>query len=232
MHKSRPLDRSTPYPITSLPMHEQLFFSTSVCLEIFLSMNFPYSVISYTFVLLGSYPESWPLLFNAPFTASSLADFWTRRWHGIYQHVFDHLSTAILCVIPVSLSSPPSLPKRIIRSVIIFGLSALFHVIVMYRLDMMQTEHLRTFMDPSILSFFLLQPLSLALEVFVISPACDAFIPPIWRNTVSQVWVWAFLLWLGRFWSDVWVYRGLWDEKWSVVRWSVVRGLLGRKWVV
>jgi len=171
-------------------------------------------------------------MFDAPFTANSLADFWTRRWHAIFRRVFNRLSKAIICVLPISRSFPPSLTQRITRSVVIFGLSALLHIVLMYRIDMLETEHPRTFMDPSILKFFLSMPFGLALEVLVVLPGCKAFVPAGWRSTVSRVWAWAFLLWAGRFWSDVWIHRGFWDEKERVVGWSLVRGLLYGEWAV
>jgi len=216
---------STPHFITRLPWQEQLSLSASVCCEIYLSMNFPYTLISCAFVLLGSFPENWPPLFNAPIMACSLADFWTKRWHATYRRVFHRLSKAILCVLPISHPSPSWAP-RIIRSVVIFGLSALFHVLVMYRADMLQADRPRMLMDPSIIKFFLLQPFGLALENFVVLPACKLFVPVGWRSTISRIWVWTFMLWSGRFWSDVWISRGFWDEKWNVARLSVVRGLL------
>ena len=230
INKSRTWDRSTPYPITSLPWHEQLIFSLSVCAQTLLSITIPYTIHALTFVLLGSHPESWPPMFNAPFFSSSLADFWTRRWHAIFRRVFGHFSTAILCIIPIPRSSPPSLAERTIRSVVIFGLSATLHILLMYRIDMVETGHPQTFLDPSILKFFLSMPLGLTLEALVVLPMSKAFVPAGWRITVSRVWAWAFLLWAGRFWSDVWVHRGFWDEKERVVGWSVVRGVLYGEW--
>jgi hypothetical protein len=102
----------------------------------------------------------------------------------------------------------------------------------MYRIDMHETVHPRKFFDHSILKFFLSQPLGLALEVLVVLPVCKTFIPANWRKTVSRSWTWAFLLWAGRFWSDVWVHRGFWEEKERVVGWSIVRGMLYGKWAV
>src|SRR5882762_4135505 len=232
INKSRTWDRSTPYPITSLPWYEQLVFSTSVCAGTALSITLPFTLISSTFVLLGSHPESWPPMFDAPFTSTSLADFWTRRWHAIFRRVFDRLSKGILFVLPISRSSPPSRVQRAIRAVVIFGLSASLHILLMYRIDMLETEHPRTFLDPSIIKFFLSQPFGLALEVLIVLPTCKAFVPAGWRRTVSRAWTWVFLLWAGRFWSDVWVHRGFWDEKERVVGWSVVRGLLYGQWAV
>ena len=50
--KSRTWARSNPYPITSLPWHEQLVYATSVCAQTALSITFPYTIVSSIFVLL------------------------------------------------------------------------------------------------------------------------------------------------------------------------------------
>lgn len=232
INKSRIWDTSSPYPITSLPWYEQIVFSTSVCARTALSITVPYTVISSLFVFLGSYPESWPPMFDAPFTATSLADFWTKRWHAIFRRVFERLSIVVLRLIPIPKRTPPSLAQRTIRSIVVFGLSASLHIMLIYRVDMNETEYPRTFLDPSILKFFFTQPLGLALEVLLVLPLCDTFIPPKWGKVVTRVWAWVFLLWAGRFWSDVWVGRGFWDPSERCVGWSVVRGVLYGEWAV
>jgi Membrane bound O-acyl transferase family len=169
-------------------------------------------------------------MFNAPFAASSLADFWTRRWHAIFRRVFDRLSMAIL--FPISRSSPPSLAQRTTRSVVIFGLSASLHILVMHRASMLEPKYPGAFINPSVLKFFLSQPIFLAFEFFVLLPACNAFAPTRWQSSVSRLWTWVFIIWAGRFWSDAWVFRGFLDEREKVVGWSVVRGVLYGKWAV
>ena len=227
INKSRTWDTSSPYPITSLPWYEQIIFSTSVCACTALSITVPYTVVSSIFVLLGSYPGSWPPMFDAPFTATSLADFWTKRWHAIFRRVFERLSIVVLRVVPA--------PKRVqhtIRSLLVFSLSASLHIMIIYRVDMSQTEHPRTFLDPSILKFFLSQPPGLALEILFVLPLCNTFLTPRWRNVVTRIWTWVFLLWAGRFWSDVWVGRGFWGPTQRCVGWSVVRGVLYGQWAI
>ena len=227
INKSRTWDTSSPYPITSLPWYEQMIFSTSVCACTALSITVPYTAISSLFVLLGSHPESWPPMFDAPFTATSLADFWTKRWHAIFRRVFERLSIAVLRVIPV-----PKGAQRSIRSIVVFGLSASLHIMLIYRVDIGATEYPRTFLDPSIFKFFLSQPPGLALEVLFVLPSCNTFVAPRWRSVVTRIWTWVFLLWAGRFWSDVWVGRGFWDPTQRCVGWSIVRGMLYGQWAI
>ena len=232
IQKSRNWDQSNPHSITSLPWHEQLVFSVSVCAQTVLRMTVLYTLFSCICVTLGSYPESWPPMFDAPFSASSLADFWTRRWHTLFRRVFDRLSKPILHILINPRSTPPSLAQRTVRSVVIFGISALVHMLLMYRIDMLETEYPRRFLDRSILKFFLSQPVGLILEELVVLPARNTFVPVGWRGATSRLYTWVFLSWSGRFWSDAWVHRGFWDEKERAIWWSVVRGVLYGKWAV
>ena len=229
INKSRTWNIRNPHPITTLPFHEQIVFSISVCIGILLSITLPYTVTSCLAVCLGSHPSSWPPMFNAPFTSTSLVDFWTRRWHAIFRHVFGRLSTAILYVLPIPNYKPLNHKARTIRAIVIFGLSGYLHIMLMHRVINM--GHPRTFLDPSILKFFLLQPMGLVMETLVVVPLCDATFGVRWRNTITRAWTWMFMLFLGRYWSDVWVSSGLWDENEKVVGISLIRGIIKGQWI-
>ena len=231
--KSRTWDTTNPFPITSLSWPEQMIFSTTVCAQTTVGMSISYTLTAVPFVLMGSRPENWPPLFHSPFSATSLTDFWTKRWHAIFRRVFLRLSSVMLRILPIrtNQTSQPSTAERIIRFIPVFTLSASLHILVIYRIDMRQPDGGRNiFPDTSILKFFLAQPLGMAIETLVVLPACNASVPLRWRGTVMRIWTWIFLLWSGRFWSDVWINRGFWEPKERAVGWSIVRGVLYGHW--
>jgi hypothetical protein len=78
--KSREWDTRLPHPITDggLSVLEQLAFAFSVCATTALSITIPATVIAIVSVVCGAPVEAWPPMFDAPFSAVSLADFWTR----------------------------------------------------------------------------------------------------------------------------------------------------------
>ena len=231
--KSRMWDTTNPFPITSLSWPEQIIFSITVCAQTALNMSISYILTAVPFILMGSHPENWPPLFHSPFSATSLTDFWTKRWHTIFRRVFLRISNFMLRIFPIRTNQTlqPSTAERTLRSILVFALSATLHVLVMYRIDMRQPEGGRnTFLDTSILKFFLSQPLGVAIETLIVLPVCNALVPSRWRSTVTRLWAWSFLLWSGRFWSDVWISRGFWDPKERVVGWSLVRGVLYGRW--
>lgn len=79
--------------IPSLPMPTRYLVST--CLHfatgcgIVAGFKMCYSLLTIFGVLVFSHsPSVWPPVFNNPWTASSLHDFWARRWHQVFRHTF------------------------------------------------------------------------------------------------------------------------------------------------
>ncbi|KAF7974748.1 hypothetical protein HWV62_11329 [Athelia sp. TMB] len=220
--KSRiwPREPPNPHPITSLPVHEQFVFSICVCVQTALALSLTHTVFAAAAVAAGSSPSAWPPMLRAPFTGTtSLRDFWTHRWHLIFRRVFGRLARAV-----------PLVPY----AVTIFAFSALLHILLMYRIDMhvpAAVDPTRTLFDTSILKFFLVQPLGLLIEALFVLPLIGR-LPAGWQTSAGRIWTWAWMLWTGRYWSDVWVHRGFWEPQERAVGWSVVRGVLYGKWAI
>ncbi|KZV83433.1 hypothetical protein EXIGLDRAFT_314418 [Exidia glandulosa HHB12029] len=230
VNKGRDWDTRSLYPVTSLPWLEQLPRALSVCVGTVTAIVVEHSIISALFVgVLGAPVEGWPSMFDAPFSATSLADLWTNRWHSIFRQSFNRLSLPILWIIPQSAGRGV---RRFCRALAIFCLSALFHVLFMHRLETNELFIHPNFLDLSILKFFLLQPLFLALEWLVIAPLARRFLPERWQTVPTRIFAWSSLLFTGRYWADVWARRGLWGHEEKVVGASIVRGLWKGDWIV
>lgn len=80
LNKSRIWDNTLPHPITGdgLSIPEQLAFSFSLCACTCLSISMQFTLISSVAIICGAPIEAWPPMFDAPFSAMSLSDFWTR----------------------------------------------------------------------------------------------------------------------------------------------------------
>ena len=76
--------RATP-PSVSSPNASTHFSSA-------LGILISYTILSIICVALGSPPSTWPPIFTSPFSATSLGDFWSHRWHAIFRRNFDRLS--------------------------------------------------------------------------------------------------------------------------------------------
>ncbi|KAJ1299792.1 hypothetical protein OPQ81_012008 [Rhizoctonia solani] len=164
-------------------------------------------------------------MFDRPFSATSLEDFWTRRWHSLFRRTFDRLSLGILGGIERTTGPLPVRFRKFLRVTTIFGLSAFLHLLLMYRLPTSETHYHPAFFDPSILAFFLSQPLALLFERIVIHPLSRG------NMWVTRICAWSWLLYSGRWWADVWIRRGMWDQEEKVVGYSLVRGLWDGNWI-
>ncbi|CAE6447515.1 unnamed protein product [Rhizoctonia solani] len=226
-NKHRIWDCSQLHPITNggLSIPEQLLAAFSVCVTTSLSISISALLVSIISVTCRAPAEAWPPVFDQPFSAVSLEDFWTQRWHSLFRRTFDRLSLGILGAIERITGPLPLRFRKFLRMATIFGLSAFLHLLLMHRLPISETHHHPAFFDRSILAFFLSQPLALVFERSVVQPL---FGGNVW---VTRAYAWAWLLYSGRWWADVWIRRGMWDQEEKVVGYSLVRGLWNGNWV-
>ena len=217
------------YPITSLPWHQQIMYAISVCVGTALSIDKPYTLVSVIFVTLGSDPASWPPQFNHPFTAISLSDFWTTRWHASFRRVSFVVSAAI-----VDLSHRLVAHRRaraLAKGICIFSITCLMHLGLMHRVNPPELPTARPFWDRSTVLFFLAQPLGMFLEAVLVRPAVvRTFRSPSVRQNVTRAWAWGWLVYTGRWWSDVWVKNGCWGPTEVLLPFSPIRGILYGQW--
>ncbi|KAF8514039.1 hypothetical protein JB92DRAFT_2720092 [Gautieria morchelliformis] len=254
--RSRSWDTTSRYPVSSLSVLEQSVFPMCICGGIFLVIDLAYTTLSTVCVLCGSSPDSWPPMFHSPFSCTSLSDFWAHRWHWVFRRVFDRLSIPFVCIMASMLRLTGKGVRQkehivtVTRTVIIFALSTLLHLIVLYRAT--QTAYRKNygtefprFWDIDLLLFFMGQPVGLFFESAVIIPIANWMFPSKeqprspqkaghrWeRVALMRMCTWAFLIWTGRWGTDKWVRIGFFDENEMVVPFSVWRGVWRGKWKI
>jgi hypothetical protein len=218
------------YPVTSLPWPQQIIYAISICVGTALSIDKPYTLVSIIFVSLGSDPASWPPQFNHPFTASSLSDFWTTRWHASFRRV-SFLTSAALVDLAHQLVTHRR-TRALARGMCIFGITCLMHLGLMHRINPPELPlGSRSFWDRGTLLFFLAQPVGMFLEAVVVRPIIvRVFEDPAVRRNATRAWTWAWLVWTGRWWSDVWVKNGCWGPTEVLMPLSPIRGILYGQW--
>lgn len=220
------------HPVTTLTLHYQLYYATVVCMMTALQISIPYTAVSIGAVALGSQPESWPPMFDHPFQAVSLQDFWTHRWHASFRRIFLMVSAAAVHASKQFVTNRRS--RQAFRGICIFFLSCTMHLALMYRIRPLSLpEDAISFIDREIFLFFLLQPVGMLLEVMLVRPFALGCCGSNTHRAVwfTRAWAWIWLLWTGRYWSDVWVKHGLWGPEERVVGYSLFRGLLYGEWV-
>ncbi|KAJ2927093.1 hypothetical protein H1R20_g9975, partial [Candolleomyces eurysporus] len=163
------------------------------------SIQFGYDLMTLTGVgVLGNEPWEWPPLFDCPVKATSLAEFWGRRWHQLFRDLF-------VSFLPSGKKLKEKREKEVKRSetgratsiLTAFFLSTLLHVAGLWGMG-------RGMGFWSVTTFFLMNGLGVILE-------------KTWtRVTGHKVggalgWVWT-LVWLvgwGNLLVDVWTRTGV-----------------------
>ncbi|KAG8832286.1 hypothetical protein FRC17_001568 [Serendipita sp. 399] len=132
------------YPVVSL-LAFRYFVSTMITFAIgfgvIAGFNMVYSLLVLFFVgLLGHNPESWAFpLFDHPWRATSLADFWGRRWHQTLRQTFFTFGGRPLEYVLSKVTSVFTADERMRRNIGRMGLvlgtftaSGLFHGLAIY----------------------------------------------------------------------------------------------------
>ncbi|KAG8951328.1 hypothetical protein FRC03_012583 [Tulasnella sp. 419] len=229
---TRTWDTSIARPLTStLPLHLQFFYAFLVCGMTALSIATPYYVNALLTMPLGVPPSAWPPMFDQPFRAKSLQDFWSYRWHTIFRRTSDEISRGILFLLPSSYFTFHPRFIKLLRALIIFGISMVLHFFLVWALpiDDETYPYAAGLINPQIAKFFLSQPLGIFIELVLVQPM-TAHLPDGWRKTIRRAFAWGWLLWSGRYWSDVWISRGLWGAKERYVLFSPVRRIVYGRW--
>ena len=79
-------DETLPLPVRYL---RASIISTLAAFAIYAVLQIGYDLVTIPGILvLGQDPAQWPPMFDAPWCATSLSDFWGRRWHQLLRHTF------------------------------------------------------------------------------------------------------------------------------------------------
>ncbi|KAF8328075.1 uncharacterized protein EI90DRAFT_2974508 [Cantharellus anzutake] len=169
--KSMDFNVLSPYPVSAtLPLWLQILCAIALCTWIYLGIAVYYCIISIFFTFIGiTSPEAWPPMFNMPFFADSIADFWGNRWHYLLRQTFGSL----LSVFSSASDGRAMNPRRLAfhrgkNVVIVFIFSTLLHLIIMDRVPIDARRPHTKFWDVSIISFYLAQPIGIILESLLV----------------------------------------------------------------
>lgn len=205
--KLLPFDATEMYPVSEgLSIYQQLFCSVAICVWTYLAIVSEFTLLALLCVgLLGvSAPTSWVPMFDSPLSASSLPDFWGKRWHYIFRRTFDRVLIPFLPRHDGKLLSSKesetgekkSQNAVLTRAAATFVLSTTLHLIVMHRNPPSPAHPYGAFWDPSVLSFFLAQPVGIVLDTMITSTLVSAFSArPQTVSYVRRTFAWAWLLW-------------------------------------
>lgn len=159
-------------------------------------------------------PRSWPPLLRSPLSATSLADFWTYRWHSVLRRMFVFMGYKPMRALTAWMGKVPSTAAGVLGS---FFVSGVLHESALY----LGTSDIP--LDPRLpsLCFFLCQGIGLVLEqVFTRMTG-----KPV-RGWYGRAWLLLSLVIPGADVSRAWLGRGLLDHQptpdtWEWWRWCL-----------
>ncbi|KDQ17235.1 hypothetical protein BOTBODRAFT_30051 [Botryobasidium botryosum FD-172 SS1] len=217
-------DTTLAHPITSLPTFDRVLHTASLSVWLVTTMDLQIIIPALIALPLGSHPSSWSLLFNSTLSATSVAGFWTRRWHSLYRRSFTRLAH-----LPWLIASKLFLPRlaNFVRLVIVFAFSMGMHLIIeaWAPVDEQHPHHV----DWAIVFCFMMQPVGILIERFFIVPLSRLLPRPL-REVVMRMWTWGFFIWTTGYWWDVWIRRGTHNREDGGIGVSLVRRLDWGPW--
>lgn len=176
-----------PIPVPTILL--QAGIAASIGAGTWLVLSWPYHLLATFSILLGIYePDAFdPNLFSNPFGATSLLDFWGRRWHQNFRRDFTLLSTATVRVL--------RLPQRAALP-LVFVFSAAYHAAF-------QPAAIGPQALLSVAAFFTLSGVGAGLEA-----AFRAITGRKVRGLPGRVWAVGFFLATGYMMRDGWIDAG------------------------
>ena len=160
----------------------------SVGFMIYASMQAMCQIFSlFSLIFLCHSPTQWPPLFDHPWLATSLSQFWSRRWHQLFKDIFVSFGGNTLDL----------LMGRIGRVLGAFFVSGLLHAFGLWGLGQ-GGEFLK------VIGFFMIMALGILLEnswKFFTGSRVDGFF--------GRVWTFVWLVGWGNILVDAWTTKGL-----------------------
>lgn len=206
MRSTRQWDLTKTNPVTSLPLAQQIGYTLVMGVFMYAGVDLAFASIGLLLVpVLGFPPNSCPPFYDRnPFAAGSLAELWSSRWHVLCRRIFERLSLPVVWSLRRITRSKKTINFG--RCFAVFAISAALHLAPAYAIPTSST-HRRQMLDPGTIKFFLSQPFGVLLEVAVVNPATEG-LPKGWRTAVRRVYLWVWIVWTGRWWSDAYVLWG------------------------
>ncbi|GJE93114.1 membrane bound O-acyl transferase family-domain-containing protein [Phanerochaete sordida] len=174
-----------------LPLVPRYLFSSLISLltatGIYFSITMLYHTATVAGFALAPDPRAWPPLSDAPWAATSLRDFWGRRWHQLFRRLF------------VQIGARPAQAVFGRAGGVLggFALSAVLHDVCIWGMG-------RGTAFPQIGGFFLLNGVAVIAE-----QAFERATGRKVRGYAGWVWTMLFVLATGNLLVDAWLTRGL-----------------------
>ena len=173
------------------PLHRyscSILITLIVGFMIYAAMQAMYQLSAvFSLIFLCQSPSQWPPLFDHPWFATSLSQFWSRRWHQLFKDIFVSFGGNTLAL----------LIGRVGRLLGAFFVSGVLHAFGLWGLG----QGVDFF---KIIGFFMIMAVGILLEnswKFITGSRVDGFF--------GRVWTFVWLLGWGTIFVEAWATKGL-----------------------
>ncbi|KAG8811152.1 hypothetical protein FRB91_003641 [Serendipita sp. 411] len=228
-----PHDPIYAHQVTTRPIYEQLVYAAVTATVTQFSLELFYTALAIVCVgIFNIDPAAFPHFFCEPLSikTDSVHSIWGQRWHHIFRRVTTRALDPWLHILRIPKKSTVGTACKVLAA---FTLSGLIHCVVQARVQSLHfpPEIPLVIFDVDTLWFFLSQPFAIAFEHLFVMPLAHRLPPPI-GFVVKRLWTWGWLLWSGRWWTDVWIKMGMFLVEERTIPFSVVRGIQRGEWIV
>lgn len=183
-----------PSRLYTIPIWQQCIFAIALCFGTSITLDIHYTAFSAFAVWLGNDPDNWPPLFDSPFQATSVSDFWSNRWHQLFRHVFTQFSIPAVRFVQRSFRGERGLPVTFTRIFCAFGISTMLHLFIMYHAERWSIlKHgdgnidRVDFWDVDVIFFFMAQPFGMIFETCILEAIIvDQMFPSLFYHTAKE----------------------------------------------
>lgn len=206
---------AAPNPMTSLSLPQQVGYTITLGVFTWVGMDLAFGYGGLILVpLFDLPPSSCPPFYDDPFGTTSLADFWSRKWHSKYRRNTLRLSLPPMALVR-GIIGEPSDPRilKFIRCLVIFLITTVLHIGIAHAIPLSASGQIqRRLIEPSTIKFFLSQPFGLLFELTAVHPLTEK-LPERWKVFLRRAFFWTWMIWTGRWYSDGYLKYGQFSRK-------------------
>lgn len=203
-------DKHSPAPLTNSVYFPLQFIYTAVFgVELYYLLALSIHLLGIPLLLVPKKPtQCWAPINGGVTSATTLTGFWGKTWHGMLKRQFSRVTKPVEWILGPYCSKSTTRAARLFA---VFGLSTILHLASPLGVPRDGLRHISP-LEPGTIKFFFSQPVGIMIETSIVFPATER-LPGRWKTVARTTFMYAWLLWTGRWYVDQYVKHGQFDKR-------------------